>query len=122
MYDVLPCAILIKTFSASQYRSRFKIWKLKKPRKLKETSKLDGGEVTAQPLAARLAWMEMTSFGLSANDEHSESDYMRDELWQSEIDDSSFQAIVEEIGRNLSSFGTLEETERDLEADFSTFP
>lgn len=95
MYVALLCTILINKFSASQYRSRFKIWKLKKPRKPrtarkpKETSEPDSGEVTAQFPAVRLAWTAMISLGLSAEAGYSESGYMRDEPWI-EMDESLF--------------------------------
>ena len=49
----------------------------------------------------------MISLGLSANDKYSKPGYMRDELWQFEIDDSAFREMLQEI-------------ERDLGADFST--
>ncbi|MCJ1349870.1 hypothetical protein MMC31_008113 [Peltigera leucophlebia] len=68
--------------TSSQYRSRFKIWKLKKPRKSTKICSTDGGEVTTH--------------SLTTSEPHS----IRDEHWQFGIDDSSFYNILEEIERD----------------------
>lgn len=93
MYDIL------KTFSPSQYRSRFKIWKLKKPRKPREPCSTNGREVTTHSLAARLVQLEEISLVLSVDAEHSELQHVRDEDWQY-VDDVSFYETLEEIERD----------------------